>query len=455
MDSLELRDVIFALALRSQIYFKDSYNMKKFILSAASFAVVAFSAVAVAPTTSEAIPAYARQTGAACLSCHFQAIPRLAAFGRNFRMNAGRDVGEQALLEDDHLSLPAYFNTALLVKARISTGKTTTNGVVTARGGVLGTPATAAAFAIQWPDEAALLIGGRYGEHMGGMTEWGYAPTAAGDISAGPLGMKLAYVFDTDMGPIAIAGGTTDALGAPSIFNDPSNAISRNLRGIQTRANALRGGILHAGVTGVGVYGHINDLVYFAAGIIEAAGGGPLFASAGAADLNANPYLRLALTTELAGFDFVGGFWYGKTSVPNYKWLGATAVSGDVKDYGLDIQFQGEVGDLSVGFYMPAVLNRDVLGATNSVIGKISGFNPYVNIAMGHIGVRLGYDYAKNTAASTKFTNIIIGAWFSVAQNVELDLEYNNAKTDTTAAPGIAAASVKANSTTLMLEYVY
>ena len=44
--------------------------MKKSILSAAAFAVVAVSAVAVAPTTSEAIPAFARQTGAACLSCH-------------------------------------------------------------------------------------------------------------------------------------------------------------------------------------------------------------------------------------------------------------------------------------------------------------------------------------------------------------------------------------------------
>jgi len=432
--------------------------MKKMLFSAAAFAVVAVSAVAVAPTTSEAIPAYARQTGAACLSCHFQAIPRLSAFGRNFRMNATRDMGEQALLEDDHLSLPAYFNTALLLKARISTGKTTVNGVVAARGGVLGTPATAAAFAIQWPDEAALLIGGRYGEHMGGMTEWGYAPTAAGDMAAGPLGMKLAYVFDTDMGPIAIAGGTTDALGAPSVFNDPSNAISRNLRGLQTRAQALRGGILHGGVTGVGVYGHINDLVYFAAGIIERAGGAPLFAAMGAADLNANPYLRAAITTELAGFDFVGGFWYGKTSTPNYKWAGPAAVANDVKDYGLDVQFQGEIGDLSVGFYMPVVLNRDAQRIVGGpVVGKISGFNPYFNIAMGHMGVRLGYDYAKNTAASSKFTNVIVGAWYSVAQNVELDLEYNNAKTDVTAAPlaGILPSSTKAASTTLLLEYVY
>jgi hypothetical protein len=49
--------------------------MKKMIFSAVAFAVVAVSAVAVAPTTSEAVPSFARQTGASCNSCHFQSIP--------------------------------------------------------------------------------------------------------------------------------------------------------------------------------------------------------------------------------------------------------------------------------------------------------------------------------------------------------------------------------------------
>jgi len=141
--------------------------MKKMLFSAVAFAVVAVSAVVVAPTTSEAVPAFARQTGAACLNCHFQAIPRLTAFGRNFKIGGFRDMGEQALLEDDHLSLPAVFNASLLFKARINVSNT-------AGGGFGGLDKSG----IQWPDEAAFLVGGRYGSNIGGLTGWNVVPLA-------------------------------------------------------------------------------------------------------------------------------------------------------------------------------------------------------------------------------------------------------------------------------------
>lgn len=157
--------------------------MKKMLLSAAAFAVVAVSAVAVAPTTSEAVPAFARQTGAACLNCHFSAIPRLTAFGRTFRMNAFRDMGEQALIEDDHLSLPAIFNMSFLMKARISSGHTTNGaGVTVASGGAIG-GAVGNATQIQFPDETALLFGGRVGEHMGMFVEMGAATVTSANTA--------------------------------------------------------------------------------------------------------------------------------------------------------------------------------------------------------------------------------------------------------------------------------
>ncbi|MDQ7059076.1 MAG: hypothetical protein Q9N62_11955 [Ghiorsea sp.] len=92
--------------------------MKKIILSAASLAVAAVASVSVVPTTSEAVPAFARQTGAACLNCHFQAIPRLAAMGREFRAGGFIDASVD-LIEDDHLSLPAVLNASVLFKARM------------------------------------------------------------------------------------------------------------------------------------------------------------------------------------------------------------------------------------------------------------------------------------------------------------------------------------------------
>lgn len=41
--------------------------MKKILLSAAAFSLVVASSLALMPTKAEAIPAFARQTGASCL----------------------------------------------------------------------------------------------------------------------------------------------------------------------------------------------------------------------------------------------------------------------------------------------------------------------------------------------------------------------------------------------------
>jgi len=441
--------------------------MKKMIFSAVAFAVVAVSAVAVAPTTSEAVPAFARQTGAACLNCHFQAIPRLTAFGRNFRMNAFRDMGEQALIEDEHLSLPAVFNASFLMKARFSSGseKTTAAGVttVTAKGGLIGTSATGAGVAVQFPDETALLFGGRLGEHAGLFNEFSVTDAALG-AGAGLLGAKVAYVFDLDAGIVALALGTTDALGASSIFNDPSNALSRNTRGVQTRARALRTTVHHTGATGVGVYGHLADSLYFAVGGLLGNENNPLGAAGGSAignvgvDVTLSPYLRAAYTGEIAGLDAVLGGWYAKTAAAGYKQLGMLTKQTRT-EYGLDIQFQGDVGGVSVGFYAPIVLSAK----TEFVVGteeKVTGYFPMVQIASGPMGVRLGYDYSKKTNVNSvagvnqKYTNVVVGAWYDVAQNLTLDLEMDAMKFDNTAA-GVNTSTVKQTATTLQIEYVY
>ncbi len=400
--------------------------MKKIILSAASLAVAAVASVSVAPTTSEAVPAFARQTGAACLNCHFQTIPRLAAMGREFRMNAFRDTS-QDLLEDDHLSLPAFFNASLLTKARISSG----SGDLP-KGGAVGTADTG----VQWPDESALLFGGRISEHAGGFQEWDV-------ISGEMLGGKFAYVMDLDSGIIGIAVGTTDALGAPSIFNDPSNAISRNLRGVQTRAQALRGGVLHGGATGLGVYGYMADSIYFAAGLITPAGG--YAAGNGGVEMMDSPYLRAAYLADIAGFDTIIGVTYASVTPVNPVATNQTNAKADVQAV-VDVQMQGEVGDMSIGFYMPIIVGG--VGATN-----YTGAMPYVNIGLSHAaGVRLGYDFATSDDANTgDFSNVILGGWYDLAQNVVLDLEIN---VKDTAAKGTSKA-VAGTETTLMLEYVF
>ncbi|MDQ7003159.1 MAG: hypothetical protein Q9N02_10830, partial [Ghiorsea sp.] len=129
--------------------------MKKIILSAASLAVAAVASVSVAPTTSEAIPAFARQTGSACLSCHFQSFPTLNAYGRSFKMGGLTDVGDQALIEDEGLSIPAMVNWTVMVRPQFTK---TDNGAAGAANSVV----KGFGFADQ-----VFMVGGRAGEHTG------------------------------------------------------------------------------------------------------------------------------------------------------------------------------------------------------------------------------------------------------------------------------------------------
>ena len=379
-------------------------NMKKIILSAASLAVAAVASVSVAPTTSEAVPAFARQTGAACLNCHFGAIPRMAQMGREFRMGGFRDTA-QDLLEDEHLSLPVAFNASFLMKARIVGN----NDVQS----------------IEWPDEAALLFGGRVGENVGAFQEWDV-------IDGSMLGGKFAYVADLDAGLIAFAVGTSDALGAPSVFNDPSNAITRNTRGIQSRSIALNGQpMIHDAASGLGVYGYLNDSIYFALGAVDGAGGYQAGKSGAIEVGNLGTYARAAFISEIAGFDTIIGVFSAK----------AGTLGGDADVTGFDIQAQGEVGGHQLGIYMPVVAS-----ASNDV----TGFQLYGNYNITHAaGVQLGFDSATDAsgASDVATTRVILGAWYDLAQNVAINAEYSSTESD-----AINFTDVK---TMLELEYVY
>jgi len=140
--------------------------MKKMIFSAAAFALVAVSGMALAPTTASAIPAFARQTGAACLSCHFQAFPALKAFGRAFKMNSFTDVGDEALVEDDNLSLPAVLNASVVIRGDM----THTNPA--------GASASTTVYNV--PSETPILIGGRLGTNSGAFIEFANGGTDSG-----------------------------------------------------------------------------------------------------------------------------------------------------------------------------------------------------------------------------------------------------------------------------------
>jgi hypothetical protein len=260
--------------------------MKKLLLSAVSFAVVAVTAMVSAPTTSEAVPSFSRQTGAACYSCHFP-IPRLTAFGRAFSMSGMRDMGEAGVVEDDHLSLPAEFHGSFLMKVLIR-NKTDLVG-------------TGQNTAIQMPDESAIFIGGRYGENVGGLTE-----ISVNDGGAGVAQAKLNYGMDIDNGIILLSMVSGD-VGLGVLFSDPSNTVRHTNRSSQKRAAALEKTQMMKGkVTGFGASIFLNDSIYLGgAAYAQTSPGDNTNPGWGSLD-QINPYLRAAYI-----------WWYGS----HRRWL--------------------------------------------------------------------------------------------------------------------------------------
>ncbi len=127
--------------------------MKKIVLSLAGV----LAATAFAPEAS-AIPAFARQTGLACSSCHFQHFPVLSTTGQEFKVGAYTQVSAKGKFKGDDLSIPDTLNAAILLKARYQkTDGTDATGTVsgeTTNGG-------------QWqiPDEISLFFGGRVADN--------------------------------------------------------------------------------------------------------------------------------------------------------------------------------------------------------------------------------------------------------------------------------------------------
>jgi len=390
--------------------------MKKIILSAASLAVAAVASVSVVPTTAEAVPAFARQTGAACLNCHFQAIPRLAAMGREFRAGGMTDVSAD-LIEDDHLSLPTAFGASVLFKARMGTNSNNDNWD------------SNASAAFQFPDEAALLMGGRVGEHTGALAEW----------AGGPLSYKLVQTIEAGDGVIGLVLASTDALGTAYAFNNPSNALVRNTRGSQFRPGFLKNSSVQEGVSGYGAYYSTDSIHVGVAQFInnfEQNISGP--------DGNAAMQLGqglisfdLAWKGDLADFDTVASLFSisgSQTTVDAGDIGTGVETAHSESTSGVALTMQGEIGGALAGFYL-------VYG-TSDVAGD--GFNLLGTYSVSHSTlVKLGYSNTDNGIGANVDT-VVVGAVYDVAQNFALDLEYNGNSGDSTS-----------SSTTLLFEYVY
>jgi len=371
------------------------------------------------PEDAAAVPAFARQTGAVCTSCHFQHFPALNAFGRAFK-EAGYTVsGEQSKIEGDNLSIPVTLNASLLAKIRYQKTNGSTSETDTGE--------------LQFPDEAALLIGGRGGEHLGFLFEFGTFGTAdtgtgavtgsTADTGTGQFStfnsFKAHYNYDINGINYGAVVFTTDSGGAPYGFELLNTGAQRFIRVAEDRQATSAQQFVGLGS------GEAEGLALVASGDKGFANLSFWTPNHGNAAVNGPAtYLRGAWTPTLGSWDTGVGFQYfGGTASRSV----ASGGDVDTKGWALDAQAQGTLGSRPTGFYVTyATADSSATNVFNTGPNKKKAWS-----LVGEYGILpdkatllLGYLDGDNGAAAgdNKDQRLMIGATWMLAQNVQLML---------------------------------
>lgn len=366
-------------------------------------------------TESQAVPAFARQTGMACAACHFQTFPAINAFGRGFKASGYTLMGAQEKVEGDDLSLPGVLNASLVTKFRYQK----TNGADKRRATNTGE--------LQFPDEAALLIGGRAGEHIGFLLElatFGEADTGSGEFSLfGSFKMPITYkVGGTDLSFIPF---TTDAGGAGYGFEQLNTGAQRFQRVGEDRSALMAQQYLGLGA------GEAEGFAFVAAnemGFVNVSLWAPKHGSFAVKGLA--PYVRAAWTPSIGNWDAGLGFQYfsGKAEEDDGSDQAGNVVEYATKGWAIDGQLQGAVGSLPLGVYAaygktPAdpdsVFNSSAFDRTAwSIHGQLG-------VLPGKATLILGYRSADTGTLTRDEDNALtLGGTYQVTQNVQLQLNH-------------------------------
>ncbi|MDD5299167.1 MAG: hypothetical protein PHD65_01600 [Gallionella sp.] len=395
--------------------------MKKIVLSLAGV----LAATAFAPEAS-AIPSFARQTGMACNSCHFNSYPALTSFGRAFKSGGYTMMGAQAKVEGDHgLSIPATLNASVYTQMRYIK----TNGSSFAAGSTK--VANEGRFDV--PDEMALFLGGRVSENIGAMVEVAIPGTVT------MANLKMPFVFDAGGAKLGFIPFTTNGLGpaaAFDLFGTGSNAAGRvTENGIGYSAAEYLGTTNAKAATGVALVAS-SDQFHVAVTPYSGTGAAVQTSKLGAT------YLRAAWTPSYNNWDLGLGL-QNFSGKPNRGLAATTLDQSEDRATIVDFQAQGEAGGMPLGIYgsygtAPASTVGAVAGGAGFNNLNISQTNRRTSFGLlgdlwvmpGTLGLQLGFMRAKTGLANTNTTgqendnSYTIGARYKMRQNVKLGLAY-------------------------------
>jgi hypothetical protein len=372
-------------------------------------------------SNAEAVPAFARQMGTECSACHFQHYSKLNAFGRYFK-SSGFSMTTREDLKGDGLSIAPNLNATFFLRARYVDESSTERGTW------------------ELPDEAAILIGGRLAEGIGGLVEWG-----------GPLlGAKISYT--REMGD-AVGGVTvfaTDALGAAYGFELMNTGAVRNMRPFERSSKPTLGNNsnLTLGDAATGLAFHASASEWFTAATFFVADS----AEAGRTDMDAgghlSHYLRAAYMPTIGGWDTgFGAGVFGGSSEATVTQEGVDTfdgdaslglVAGDVVNiktnaWFVDAQLQGRMSGHDMGVYF-LYAEGEKNKADNTIhlwqgasVGKTPtswGIDAEYSFIPSFSGLLSFGENDNGTVNASAATNAGVGFYWMIGQNISLQGMY-------------------------------
>jgi len=300
------------------------------------------------PVSVQAVPAFARQIGVACNTCHFQHFPMLNSFGRAFK-GTGFSMSGTPNIESEHFSLPSTLNMALFTNIRYQKSNgSKAAGKVTSNNGELSIPA-----------ETSLFIGGRVNEYMGALVEgdFGGGGAASGAGFLASLKLPLTYQLNDEwrLGLVPFTSGLGPAyafetLNTGAVGNQVMNLVHPTAMSASQYIQVGAGTTYNDyGGDAEGIGGYAESTL----GFVTLARWSPnhitLYSDNPAAEEANSAYVRAALTPMLFGWDTGFGLQVisGEASVVD----AGTATPVRTKAYMLDAQIQGLLGDVPLGVY--------------------------------------------------------------------------------------------------------
>ena len=362
-------------------------------------------------TESQAVSMYARQTGLACASCHFQHYPLLNEFGRAFKAGGYTQIGTQGEIEGEDLSIPATLNIGMVAKIRYQK----TNGPK-----VAGTHDKNDG---RWdiPDELNVLFGGRISPNIGFFLE---GATVEAPFLAG---FKIPFTYDVGSVKAGVVPFSTGELGASFGFELLNTGAVKNQRMAEQGADISAQQYVTGAHAARGAAFVVSNPLFF----VNLTKWSPGHVGDHMSTPTAT-YFRAAVTPRVGSWDLGAGLqsWSGSAEVgPN-----SAVVPNDTKAWAVDAQVQGAIGAMPLGIY----LSHAKAAATNATgdpnfFNSTPGNNDKSATAIAaELGVLphkatliLAYRKGDNGEVTNNGDNALtVGGTYQIVQNMQLQLTF-------------------------------